>query len=579
MRSNELHRLVRRGDIERLREALHSRSREKGDVNTFDAAGSTPLMYAVQGPRANPELVRVLLDAGANVHQYSKRSFQAGYSVLALALNGGDPSIVAMLLEAGADLGYQREGGYDALLDAVHGRDLTRDERLLDLLRLVVAKAATPDSITQYSESGLLVLSSVGRFDAVRVLLDSGANGGRLRWTPLFHAVAFGSLDDVERLIGEGAPLEEKDWWGRTPWLLAIHAGDLPKAQLLHRHGANTKACGACAKPPMTFAVESHHPHVLRWLIDLGLDVEQGDEFESTALMAAAESSDLECLEILLGAGAIVDRVQNGETALSRARSRIVAMRLLDAGADPRYLRHEGQRVLLGFEPEPDADLLEVSPEDFRRARTRRFGEANPEQMNEPFWLAMIRAGLTGYDAASSFGGRSSMTDPPVWCAQRFGQSITFLPDGRIVQIGGEHEDSYDPDFCIYNDVFVHEPSGALHIYGYPESVFPPTDFHTATLVGDFIYIIGSLGYHGARRFGETQILRLDTRNWRIEQVKANGDGPGWLHEHRAVLAAPDEITVSGGKIANLVEDREVHQENAGRFVLDLRRLLWRAVP
>jgi hypothetical protein len=416
----------------------------------------------------------------------------------------------------------------------------------------------------------------VGRFDALRVLLDGGADGSRLQWTPLFYAIAFGSLDDVERLVGEGAPLEDKDWWGRTPWLLAVHTGDLAKAQLLHRHGANTKACGACAKPPMTFAVESHHPHMLRWLIALGLDVEQGDEFESTALMAAAESSELEGLEILLGAGAEVDRVQNGETALSRARSRGVAMRLLEAGADPRFLRQEGRRVLLGFEPEPDPDLLDVSPEDFRRARTRRFGETNPELMDEPFWHAMIRSGITGHDAEAFFGRRSSMTDPPVWCAQRFGQSITFLPDGRIVQIAGEHEDSYDPDFCIYNDVFVHEPGAAVRIYGYPESVFPPTDFHTATLVGDLIYIIGSLGYYGARRFGQTPVYRLDTQTWRIEPLKVDGAGPGWLHEHRAVLSSPDEITVSGGLVSGLEDDREIRQTNAGRFVLDLRRLAWR---
>jgi hypothetical protein len=42
---------------------------------------------------------------------------------------------------------------------------------------------------------------------------------------------------------------------------------------------------------------------------------------------------------------------------------------------------------------------------------------------------------------------------------------------------GGEHEDFYDPDFCIYNDVFVHERDGSVAIYGYPESVFPPTDY------------------------------------------------------------------------------------------------------
>ena len=577
MRRNELHRLVRRGNLDGVREFLNRRSREKGDINTFDAAGSTPLMYAVRGPRSSPQMVRVLLDAGANVHQLSKYSYQTGYSVLGLALSAGNPHIVASLLDAGADLRYQREGGYDALLDAVFGRDLTRDEQLVDLLRLLIARAATLDGVTQYSESGLLALSSVGRFDALRVLLDAGADGSALRWTPLFHAIAFGSLDDVERLIGEGGSLEAKDWWGRTPWLLAIQTGDLPKAQVLHRHGANTQACGPCAKPPMTFAVESHHPHMLRWLLDLGLDVDQGDEFGSTALMAAAEGSDLECLEILLRAGAEVDRVQNGETALSRARSRGVAMRLLEAGADPRYLRTEGRRVLLGLELEPDVDLLDVSPDQFHRARTRRFGEANPELIDEPFWRGMIVAGITGYDAEASFGRRSSLSDPPVWCAQRFGQSITFLPDGRIVQIAGEHEDSYDPDFCIYNDVFVHDPGGAIRIYGYPESVFPPTDFHTATLVGDFIYIIGSLGYHGARRFGETPVYRLDTRTWRIDRLDVSGQGPGWLRDHRAVLSSPDEITVSGGSVATLVEGREVHQENTTTFVLDLRRLVWLA--
>jgi ankyrin repeat protein len=578
MRSNDLHRLVKRGDIQGVGELLNRRSGEKGDVNTFDTAGSTPLMYAVQGPRANPELVRVLLDAGANVHQYSRHPFHAGCSVLALALGAGDPRIVASLLDAGADLGYQRDGGYDALMDAVHGRDLTRDERLLDLLHQLVAKSAALGGVTSFSESAVRVLSSLGRFDAVRLLLDAGADGSHLRWTPLFHAVAFGSLADVERLIDDGAPLEQADWWHRTPWLVAIQAGDLAKAQLLQRRGANTNACGPCAEPPMSFAVESHHPHVLRWLIDIGLDVEQADEFGTTPLMAAAECGDVDCLAILLKAGAAVDRERNGQTALSEARAHGVAMMLLQAGADPRHLSHEGRRTLLGFDPEPDADLLGVPADDFRRARTRRFGNANPELMDEPFWHGMIRAGITGYDADACFGGRSSLSDPPVWCAQRFGQSITFLPDGRIVQIGGEHEDGYDPDFCIYNDVFVHEPGGAVRIYGYPGSVFSPTDFHTATLSGDHIYIIGALGYHGARRYGDTSIYRLDTRTWRIERVDARGDGPGWLYEHRATLSSPGEITVSGGKVARLDGDREIHDANDRTFALDIRQLVWRAL-
>lgn len=77
--------------------------------------------------------------------------------------------------------------------------------------------------------------------------------------------------------------------------------------------------------------------------------------------------------------------------------------------------------------------------------------------------------------------------DEPVWCFHRFGKSITEFPDGRIIEIGGEHEDYYDPDFCIYNDVVVHYGGGRFEIFGYPEEVFPPTDSHSATLVGDVI--------------------------------------------------------------------------------------------
>ena len=43
----------------------------------------------------------------------------------------------------------------------------------------------------------------------------------------------------------------------------------------------------------------------------------------------------------------------------------------------------------------------------------------------------------------------------PYWSWDRFGRTSTTLPDGRIVHIAGEHEDYYDNDFCIYNDVVV----------------------------------------------------------------------------------------------------------------------------
>jgi ankyrin repeat protein len=495
---------------------------------------------------------------------------------LVQAVSRGDPDAVRALLNAGARLDYTRADGYDALIDAVHGRDVQRDPRLIELLELLVANGAPLNGISSYQESGLRVLSRLGRFDGVQLLLDAGADATHLRWTPLMHAVATGTVADVERLLSDGAELEDTDWWQRTAWLIALQAGDLAKCELLRNRGANIHARGRRQKPPLHYPINSHHPHILRWLIDLGLDIEQTDEFHTTPLIEAAECGDIECVEILLTAGASLKQVCNGSAALGHTNDAAIAQRLLAAGADPKDLTPESQRTLLGLPPEPDANLLQVSTEDFRRGRTRRYGCANPERMEDPFWKGMIQAGVNAYQAAQLFDVHSSRNQAPVWCAQRFGQSISFLPDGRIVLVGGEHEDSYDPDFCIYNDVFVRELDGTFTIYGYPESVFPPTDFHTATLVGEHLYLIGSVGYYGTRKYGETPVYRLDTNQFVMEKLCVTGTSPGWIYGHRADLIAARKIRLTGGKIGTLVDGEEVYVENHRRFVLDLELMAWR---
>ena len=140
------------------------------------------------------------------------------------------------LIAAGADVRYQREHGYHALVDAVQGRDVPRDPRAARRCsRCSSLNGADLNGVTAYKESGLRVLSHIGRFDAVRLLLEAGADKGQLGWTPLIEAVALGSLADVEREIAAGAPLEAIDWWERTALLMALVAGDRPKAQLLRR--------------------------------------------------------------------------------------------------------------------------------------------------------------------------------------------------------------------------------------------------------------------------------------------------------------------------------------------------------
>ncbi len=552
--------------------------RSDGDINAYDQAGYTPLMRAVTTPAASVEIVQLLLERGANATLEMRSEYESNCNVMALALSAGDPGKVRLLLQWGADIHYQRAEGYSAIIDAVTGHDVFRDERLLDLLQLLIANGVDLNVVTSYKESGCRILSRLGRFDAVQVLLDAGADDAQLKWTPLLRAVALGSLPEAEDEIRHAVSLEDRDGWERTAWLLAIQTGTIDKARLLKEHGADTEARGRCDKPPLFYAIACHHLPMLRWLLDQGAAIEGQNEFGTTPLMEAAENADADAVQTLLQAGARVDAKKDHEqTALSFARTAPTARLLLHAGADPRELPYEARRALVDLPPEPEKNLLNVSREDFEAGRTRRFGDANPEKITLPFWEGMIRAGITGYQASIHFEGEMEWDCEPVWCAQRFGQSISFLLDGRVVQVAGEHEDHYDPDFCIYNDVFVHHPDGTIDLYGYPEAVFPPTDFHTATLVGAFIYLIGSLGYAGTRQYGHTPVYRLEIHSLRIEEIVTGGAMPGWVYGHAAVILSPDEIRISGGKIVTWDGSEEVHTVNARMFVLNTKQNVWTA--
>ena len=569
-----LHALVVSGETEKLRERLKDDS-ARARIDESDRAGRSPLVCAVQSHKADSEIVRLLLDNGASVHQ-TLTGIDGARSVLSLAVAAGDPEKVLVLLEHGADIRYRHEHGYDVLIDAMYGRDIRSDARLLALVGLLISRGVELNTVTDYNESALRVLSRVGRFDAVRILLEAGAEESQLQWTPLIRAVALGALEDVVREL-ERAFIEERDWWERTAWLTSVQTGEIEKALLLRERGANQSARGRCGKTALLFAIENHRTAMLEWLLQNSAPIEETDNFGTTPLMCAAENENAEAVQRLLKMGADIDHgKRHDQTALSFASSRDIAMMLLNAGTDPARLSYEGRRAVLGFPTTPVEEELTASADEFRSGRMRRFGTENPQEINEPFWHCMIRSGVAAYQAKKLYGATGEDDRSAVWCAQRFGQSISFLPKGDIVQVAGEHEDSYDEDFCIFNDVFLHKADGEIQIFAYPASVFPPTDFHTATLVGEYLYLIGSLGYAGHRQYGTTPVYRLNTRSFAIEPVETRGVSPGWIYKHRAVLLTHDEIRVTGGTVVTNHEDDEVHAANLQTFVFDTSLSFWR---
>jgi hypothetical protein len=226
------------------------------------------------------------------------------------------------------------------------------------------------------------------------------------------------------------------------------------------------------------------------------------------------------------------------------------------------------------LDEEPADDWLpgpEVTQALYGKWRDARRGVVNAGKMNNPVWDWLIRTRISAYTANRHFQGPDSLSAGPPWCFARYGQSRTVLPDGRTFFVAGEHEDSYDPDFFIYNDVVVRHPDDTIDVHGYPASDFPPTDFHSATLVGDRLILVGALGYAEDRKPGHTPVLSLDIHSLKIEKIETTGDNPGWIFQHSAVLEN-DCFLVRGGE----VQDDIGALENIDDWLLELHSLRWK---
>jgi thiol-disulfide isomerase/thioredoxin/ankyrin repeat protein len=510
-----LHELVLASDLAAARQYFEQSPTEAAaQINTPDADGFAPLALALRAAPANLDLIQLLIDHGADTrHRYV-------HSLASTFQNNAAMQLIQKHNEATS-----------------------------------TNLAPTPE---------IVVLSQQQKFGEVAQLLRDGASDAPLGWTPLMRAVATGTLADVEAALSAAPSFDASDHADRNAWLLAIETGDLAKTQLLRERGA------AAAKPPLnsyaplSLAVMRGDAAMVKWLLDVGEPVDSVDAslaFAASPLIHAVRADNLSMVQLLLAAGANPDFVPPGyfQPPLPAACSRAVALALHAAGADIQFAASSVHRLLLGLSENTNESTLGLSEAEFRAGLSPRFGESNPHEFSAPYYTRMIQTGKTAYHALREFRALPDIDMTgfryPVWSAARVGQSITFLPDGRVIQIAGEHEDFYDSNFCIYNDVFVHQPDGRIQVFGYPLEVFPPTDFHSATLIDAHIYVIGNLGHRDAEVPERTPVYRLNTTTYKLEAVETSGQSPRRLYKHRADLRANNVIRISGGTCNDCVFD------------------------
>lgn len=383
----------------------------------------------------------------------------------------------------------------------------------------------------------------------MRLLIKAGA---KTAWT----------TDQADIALGETPHLPETG--AVDPFLFACAVGNI---NAVIAYVSRTEV-GRRKKPEAVIAaVEARAADIVAWLMDKGFDPNAPDDIYSGALEKAVNNDDVATAEVLLTAGADLfgSPKRDYSSPMKCAVSEPMRVLFVRYGVNPTQFRYATTPETVPLPFLPQATLTQ---EEFELHRSPQKGRRNPERFLPKFWHEQMRTGR--YSAPRDIAHNKDRTKP-IWTFSRYGRSATPLPDGRLVLVAGEHEDSYDPDFYIYADVTVLDGKGGVDHYIYPEEVFPPTDFHSATLLNNHIWLIGSLGYPKGRQEGVTQVLRLDLTDFSIHPIATTGDAPGWISRHQAVLD-PTGIILIGGKII------PGYRDNEETYLLDLDTFIWRKI-
>lgn len=168
----------------------------------------------------------------------------------------------------------------------------------------------------------------------------------------LLQAALKHNLNEVKRLLSEGADINAVDSKGRTPAMIAVHEQQLDLFNLLVKHHADVNLRDQRSDNPLLYAGAEGLLDFVQAAIAAHADTKLTNRFGGTALIPAADRGHVEIVQELLEHSDVdVNHVNNlGWTALLEAvilgdggdrHQRIVAL-LIQHGADVNLADRDG---------------------------------------------------------------------------------------------------------------------------------------------------------------------------------------------------------------------------------------------
>lgn len=326
----------------------------EGDHGAF-LDETTPLMVAAAAPGSNAEIVRLLLDRGADPFAVSAGETSpiwyasgggSGYPLTEANLadlepdhpyrnwGGGDAERLTLLLDAGCDPNESADNGRSCVYEACSVGDPQR-------LRLLIERGARvgPAAPAESVSEGLTEILGKEMTDTLR----NAMAGAMHQLVPLFAAASSGSVECVRLIVEAGFPADYKVGGESAYGSL----GGLEVAEYLWSLGVRPSE-GSFGFDAIDDAIEVGNLPVLRFLLR---EADQ-ETIQQKLLMASGARMNPRAVEVLLELGADANAVSkaygsplhyacwqgDGNGGRENEPVEQTIQILIDAGADPNLL-------------------------------------------------------------------------------------------------------------------------------------------------------------------------------------------------------------------------------------------------
>lgn len=266
---------------------------ETRDINATNGVGITALMAASAAGLI--EIVTMLLNAGADVNAQDC----SGYSALIFACQCANLEVVKLLIESGADIFLVTVSGSNALLwSVIYSPNLEITQMLLETAsqqdkekKFTQAVVRVNDGscelifvpqdtkirlnaalLHMFSERVPVVTMQMDREFMMFLMKHDGfnkkrSNDGGIGGIMLNHAVVKGYEDVVRMLLDLGADVNNDDFYGAPPLILAIECNNIDLVKILLEADADITQGVSFYKTPLLCALRKNNKEIIELLL------------------------------------------------------------------------------------------------------------------------------------------------------------------------------------------------------------------------------------------------------------------------------------------------------------------------